>query len=143
MPRWRRCIARWYSRNLKGGSAKVFVHEGEAVKQGQVLAEMDAWERRSAVAAAEAKYQAALLQMNHALATNDGGEAGIQRVQADYWKGGVGARGGVAGASATARADRWSDGDSACRYVRGAAVAVRGNVRGNCGYVECDGGCGD
>lgn len=28
----------------------------------------------------------ALLQMNHALASNDGAEAGIQRVQADYWK---------------------------------------------------------
>jgi len=50
---------------------------------------MDAWQLRSAVAAAEAKYQAALLQMNHALATNDGGEGGIQRVQADYWKGEV------------------------------------------------------
>ena len=72
---------------FEGQVAKVFVHEGEAVKQGQILAEMDAWERRSAVAATEAKYQAALLQMNHALATNDGGEAGVQRVQADLWKG--------------------------------------------------------
>jgi multidrug resistance efflux pump len=60
------------------------------VKRGQILAEMDAWDLRSAVAAAEAKYRAALLQMNHALATNDGAEGGIQRVQADYWKGEVG-----------------------------------------------------
>jgi RND family efflux transporter MFP subunit len=71
---------------FEGMIAKVFVHEGEAVKQGQVLAEMDAWDRRTVVAASEAKYQAALLQMDHSLASNDGAEAGIQRVQADYWK---------------------------------------------------------
>ena len=74
---------------FEGTVGRVFVHEGEIVKRGQILAEMDAWELRSAVAAAEAKYQAALLQMNHSLATNDGGEGGIQRVQADYWKGEV------------------------------------------------------
>jgi len=34
---------------------KVLVHEGDVVKRGQILAEMDAWELRSAVAAAEAK----------------------------------------------------------------------------------------
>jgi len=74
---------------FEGTIGKVFVQEGDVVKRGQILAEMDAWQLRSAVAAAEAKYQAALLQMNHALATNDGGEGGIQRVQADYWKGEV------------------------------------------------------
>ncbi len=74
---------------FEGTVAKVFVHEGDAVQRGQILAEMDAWELRSAVAAAEAKYQAALLQMNHSLATNDGAEAGVRRVQADYWKGEV------------------------------------------------------
>jgi multidrug resistance efflux pump len=47
---------------------------------------MDAWDYRSALAEAEAKYQSALLQMNRSLASNDGSEAGIQRVQADYWK---------------------------------------------------------
>jgi len=72
---------------FEGVVGKVFVHEGETVKRGQVLAEMDAWDLRSSLAAAEAKYRSALLQMNHALATNDGGEGGIQRVQADYWKG--------------------------------------------------------
>jgi RND family efflux transporter MFP subunit len=71
---------------FEGVIGKVFVREGETVKRGQILAEMDAWDRRSAVAAAQAKYQSALLQMNHALATNDGAEAGVQRVQADYWK---------------------------------------------------------
>lgn len=71
---------------FEGVIGQVFVHEGEAVRQGQVLAEMDDWDRRAAVAAAGAKYQAAVLQMNHALAANDGAEAGVQRVQADYWK---------------------------------------------------------
>jgi GAF domain-containing protein len=72
---------------FEGVVGKVFIHEGETVKRGQVLAEMDAWDLRSSLAAAEAKYRSALLKMNHALATNDGGEGGIQRVQADYWKG--------------------------------------------------------
>lgn len=71
---------------FEGVIGQVFVHEGEAVRQGQILAEMDDWDRRSAVAAAGAKYQEAVLQMNHALAANDGAEAGVQRVQADYWK---------------------------------------------------------
>jgi RND family efflux transporter MFP subunit len=71
---------------FEGVVARVLVREGEKVRQGQVLAEMDSWDRRAAVAANEARYQAALLQMNHSLAANDGAEAGIQRVQADYWK---------------------------------------------------------
>ena len=71
---------------FEGVVSKVFVREGEPVKRGQVLAEMDAWDYRSALAEAEAKYQSALLQMNHSLAANDGSEAGIQRVQADYWQ---------------------------------------------------------
>src|SRR5260221_8183655 len=74
---------------FEGVVSKVLVHEGEAVKRGQVVAEMDAWDLRSSLAAAQAKYQAALLQMNHALASNDGGEGGIQRVKADYWRGEV------------------------------------------------------
>jgi RND family efflux transporter MFP subunit len=71
---------------FEGVVAKVFVHEGESVSRGQVLAEMEAWDYQSALAEAAAKYQSALLQMNRSLAANDGGEAGIQRVQADYWK---------------------------------------------------------
>ena len=74
---------------FEGVVGKVFVLEGESVTRGQVLAEMDAWDYRSALAEAQARYQAALLQMNRSLATNDGGEAGIQRVQADYWKAAV------------------------------------------------------
>jgi RND family efflux transporter MFP subunit len=71
---------------FEGVVSKVFVREGEPVKRGQVLAEMDAWNYKSALAEAQAKYQTALLQMNRSLAANDGSEAGIQRVQADYWK---------------------------------------------------------
>jgi RND family efflux transporter MFP subunit len=70
---------------VEGVVGKVLVHEGEAVKRGQVLAEMEAWNLRSAVAEAQAKYESALLKMNHALASNDGTEAGVERVQADYW----------------------------------------------------------
>jgi multidrug resistance efflux pump len=65
---------------------KVLVREGEHVQRGQVLAEMEGWNFRSALAAAESKYETAMLEMNKALAANDGTEAGVRRVQADYWK---------------------------------------------------------
>jgi RND family efflux transporter MFP subunit len=71
---------------IEGVIGKVYVREGQAVSRGEVLAEMDPWDYRSALAEAEAKYQTAVLQVNHSLAGNDTGEAGVQRVQADYWK---------------------------------------------------------
>jgi RND family efflux transporter MFP subunit len=71
---------------VEGVIQRVLVHEGQRVSQGQLLAEMEPWDYRAAVAAAEAKYRTALLLMNRALSANDGTEAGIQRVQADYWK---------------------------------------------------------
>ncbi|HZS95272.1 MAG TPA: GAF domain-containing protein [Terriglobales bacterium] len=71
---------------LEGIISKVYVREGERVSRGQVLAELADWDARARLAQAQAKYQATMLQMNRALATNDGAEAGIQRVQADYWK---------------------------------------------------------
>jgi RND family efflux transporter MFP subunit len=74
---------------IEGVVGAVYVHEGQTVSRGQVLAEMNAWDFRSALAGAESKYQAALLQVNHSLAVSDSGEAGVQRVQADYWKGEV------------------------------------------------------
>ena len=70
----------------EGVVRKVFVREGQTVEPGQVLAEMEAWSLRSGLAEAQAKYETALLQMNRALAGNDGTEAGVHRVQADYWK---------------------------------------------------------
>jgi RND family efflux transporter MFP subunit len=71
---------------VEGVVGKVLVREGQAVQRGQVLAEMEAWNLRSGLAEAQARYESALLQMNRALATNDGSEAGVARVQADYWK---------------------------------------------------------
>ena len=64
----------------------VSVREGDTVRQGTVLAKLDDSEYRMSLAAAQAKYETALSQMNRALASNDGTEAGIQRVQADFWK---------------------------------------------------------
>jgi len=71
---------------VEGVVSRVLVHEGDQVKQGQVIAELQDWEYRAALGQAQAKYQTAMLHMNHALAGNDGSEAGIERVQADYWK---------------------------------------------------------
>lgn len=71
---------------VEGVVRKVYVREGERVAQGQVIADLADWDFRSVLAQAQSKYQTALLQMNHALAGNDGTEAGIQRLQADYWK---------------------------------------------------------
>jgi len=71
---------------VEGVIAEVFVHEGQNVQRGEVLAEMEAWNLRSALAEAQSKYESAMLQMNRALASNDGTEAGVHRVQADYWK---------------------------------------------------------
>jgi RND family efflux transporter MFP subunit len=70
---------------VEGVVGNVLVREGETVKRGQVLAEMEAWNLRSAVAEAQAKYESAMLKMNRALASNDGTEAGVERVQADFW----------------------------------------------------------
>ena len=71
---------------IEGVIGKVLVHEGEHVVRGQVLAEMEAWDQRSALAEAQSRYDSAMLQMNRALASNDGTDAGTRRVQADYWK---------------------------------------------------------
>lgn len=70
---------------MEGVVKAVYVREGDPVRAGAVLADLEDWDWRSAVAAAQAKYEAALSEMNRALAVNDGSEAGVQRVQADYW----------------------------------------------------------
>src|ERR1022692_723042 len=71
---------------MEGVVSRVYVREGDRVSQGQVIAELADWEARSALVQAQAKYQMALLQMNRSLAANDGSEAGVQRIQADFWK---------------------------------------------------------
>lgn len=71
---------------VEGVVSRVYVREGDRVTQGEVIAELADWEARSALAQAQAKYQTALLQMNRSLAANDGTDAGVQRIQADFWK---------------------------------------------------------
>ena len=70
---------------VEGVVRAVYVKEGDPVKKGTVLADMQDWDYRSSLAAAEAKYSAASAEMNRALAANDGSEAGVQRVQSEYW----------------------------------------------------------
>ncbi len=66
---------------------KVFVREGERVERGAVLAQMQDWEQTAELARAQAKYNAAIEDMDRALAMNDGALAGRRRVDADYWRG--------------------------------------------------------
>jgi RND family efflux transporter MFP subunit len=70
---------------VDGVVQSVSVREGDAVKPGSALATLSDWQYRSELAAAQAKYEAAASQMNRALAANDGTEAGMARVQVDYW----------------------------------------------------------
>jgi RND family efflux transporter MFP subunit len=70
---------------VDGVVRSISVHEGDAVKAGAVLAELDDWEYRSALATAQAKYNGSMAEMNRALAANDGTEAGVQRLQSDFW----------------------------------------------------------
>ena len=65
---------------------RVLVHEGDNVRAGDVLAEMENWNSRYSLAEAQAKHESALMQMNHALAVNDGSTAGTEQVQAAYWQ---------------------------------------------------------
>ena len=71
--------------DIAGVVQSVNVREGQSVKQGEVLGTLADWQYRAELAAAQAKYEAAVSQMNRALATNDGSAAGVARVQADYW----------------------------------------------------------
>ncbi|HET7207608.1 MAG TPA: efflux RND transporter periplasmic adaptor subunit [Terriglobales bacterium] len=75
---------------VEGVIRQVNVREGDIVRQGAVLASLEDSEFRSQLAAARAKYETAISQMDRALANNDGTEAGIQRAQADYWQSEVG-----------------------------------------------------
>jgi len=70
---------------FEGVIRQLNVHEGDLVKKGDVIAQLEDWEYRSALAAARAKYQTATAQMDRALANSDGSQAGIEKAQADYW----------------------------------------------------------
>jgi RND family efflux transporter MFP subunit len=71
--------------DFEGVVKEIKVREGDVVKRGDVIATLEDWEYRSALAAARAKYETAVAQMDRALASSDGSEAGMQRAQADYW----------------------------------------------------------
>jgi RND family efflux transporter MFP subunit len=70
---------------VDGVVSRVFVREGDAVKAGTILADLEDWDYRSALASAQAKYATASAEMNRALSAKDGSEAGIKRLQVDYW----------------------------------------------------------
>jgi RND family efflux transporter MFP subunit len=64
----------------------VYVREGEAVKPGAVLAELEDWNYRSDLATAQARYSEAATAVNRALSRNDGTQAGTEQVREAYWK---------------------------------------------------------
>jgi len=71
--------------DVEGIVKQVYVKEGDRVRKGTVIASLEDWDYRSALAAAQAKRETAVTLMNRALAVNDDTEAGIEQAQADYW----------------------------------------------------------
>jgi len=71
---------------VDGVVKNVYIHEGDHVREGAVLAELEDWNYRADVAAAEAKYSEAMATMNRALSLNDGTVAGTERVKVEYFK---------------------------------------------------------
>jgi len=71
--------------DLEGVVKEVKVREGDQVRKGEVIATLEEWDYRSALAAAQAKREIATALMNRALAANDDTEAGIQQAQTGYW----------------------------------------------------------
>lgn len=71
---------------VDGVVKNVYIHEGDHVRQGAVLAELEDWNYRADAAAAEAKYAEAMATMNRALSQNDGTLAGTEQVKVDYFK---------------------------------------------------------
>jgi multidrug resistance efflux pump len=67
----------------EGNVDRVFVREGEHVNAGEMLASMNDWEWRSRLAAADARYQEAILQMQGDLA-HGSAQAGADRAQAEF-----------------------------------------------------------
>jgi RND family efflux transporter MFP subunit len=70
---------------LDGVVSKVYVHEGDYVSGGTVLADLEDWDYRGELNSAQTKYQLSESEANRALSANDGAESGILRVQAQYW----------------------------------------------------------
>ena len=70
---------------VPGVVERVSVREGDTVKQGAILGNLSDWQYRAELAGAQAKYNTAVSEMNHSLAINDDSQAGIFRIQVDYW----------------------------------------------------------
>jgi RND family efflux transporter MFP subunit len=68
---------------VEGTIANVYTREGQHVSRGEVLGTMDDWSWRNQLAAAQAKYEAAMLAMQGDLARHSA-QAGEDRTQADY-----------------------------------------------------------
>jgi RND family efflux transporter MFP subunit len=68
---------------VEGTIANVYAREGQHVSRGEVLATMDDWAWRNQLTAAQAKYEAAMLEMQGDLARHSA-QAGEDRTQADY-----------------------------------------------------------
>jgi RND family efflux transporter MFP subunit len=71
---------------VDGVVKNVYIREGDRVRQGAMLAELEDWNYRADLAVAEARYGEATATMNRALAQNDGSLAGAERVKIDYLK---------------------------------------------------------
>jgi len=68
---------------VDGNVDKVYVHEGQRVAAGEVLGALNDWQWRANLAAAEAKYQQALLEMEDDLA-HGSARAGSDRANVNY-----------------------------------------------------------
>ena len=68
---------------VDGNVQAVYAHEGQHVNAGDVLGSMNDWQWRSDLAAAEAKYQEAMLAMQNDLARG-APQAGADREQTEY-----------------------------------------------------------
>ena len=69
----------------EGNVDRVFALEGQHVNAGDILASMNDWEWRSRVAAADARYQEAMLQMQGDLA-HGSAQAGADRAQVEFFR---------------------------------------------------------
>ena len=70
---------------IDGVVKAVYVREGDPVSKGTVLADLEDWDYRVALASAQAKFAEASSARNEALAHSDAGIAGVKKLEADYW----------------------------------------------------------
>jgi len=63
----------------------VYVREGDPVTRGTIVADMEDWDYRAALSSAQAKLNSARAEMNSALASGNTSDAGVKRIEADYW----------------------------------------------------------